>query len=773
MAGVSRLAKLRAMSLREIASRSAYRIQTSRERALHRRGLLDRPDRLRQALAGDLRHRGDWQDVLLRRERAGRFFDGLRDGAARADFLAAYPDEARQAREIADRVADHEIEFFGERFRFGERIDWHADPVTKAQWPRTYHQDVPIGGGDRGFGDVKYVWELNRHQFLMDLAKVVLIDGSTRHREALQRLVLQWQEDVPYATGAPWACALEPAFRAWSWLWAYHFLRAAGPLDPGFHAAWLSGFHDHGRFLHRHLETYASPYNHLVGEASALFALGLLFPEFAEAPAWVARGRRVLESTVDAQFYSDGGTVEQSTFYHHATLGFYLLAALLGRLNGVDLSEGCWRAIERAIAFSMAIMQPDGRVPRIGGADDGKPIRLQHLPFFDFRPYQALGAVLFSRRDFRFAAGRFWEDALWVLGHGGADAFARLAPETPPTAAGLPASGYYVVRSSWSADGDYLCFDCGPQAGGLRRDAVPSAAHGHADCLSVVVMLGGREVLVDPGFFCYNGEPEWEVYFRRTGAHNTVVVDGIDQAQHVSKMAWIRTYVPRTEGWRADGSLAWARGSHDGYARLPEPVLHRRTAWLRPDGYVILYDEVTGAGRHEVEFVFQFAPGDLSWEAGGSTVALDDRFELAWAASGEVAASVSHGGPGPSGGWVVPSLGVRSPASRLSLTASMSGGRLGLLTVVADRRRAGDRRGRRVTTTAGPGLLHARVAGDGFADDVYADPRDGTTAPGIRTDAPLAVVRRQGQVVLDAVQAGGTHVSASIEKPLPHDDRVL
>ena len=34
-------------------------------------------------------------------------------------------------------------------------IDWNADPVTGAQWPRVYHRDVPVHGGNVGFGDVK------------------------------------------------------------------------------------------------------------------------------------------------------------------------------------------------------------------------------------------------------------------------------------------------------------------------------------------------------------------------------------------------------------------------------------------------------------------------------------------------------------------------------------------------------------------------------------------------------------------------------------------
>jgi hypothetical protein len=42
----------------------------------------------------------------------------------------------------------------------------------------------------------------------------------------------------------------------------------------------------------------------------------------------------VLESTIDRQFHDDGGSVEQSTFYHHATLGFYILSAVLARPTG-------------------------------------------------------------------------------------------------------------------------------------------------------------------------------------------------------------------------------------------------------------------------------------------------------------------------------------------------------------------------------------------------------------------------------------------------------
>src|SRR5690606_34323892 len=172
----------------------------------------------------------------------------------------------------------------------------------------------------------------------------------------------------PYATGVNWACALEPAFRAWSWLWAYHL--TADALDRDIHLEWLRGFYDHGRFLARHLEYYASPYSHLIGEASVLYALGCCFPEFRASSTWRRLGRRVLEERLDQQFYADGGSVEQSCFYHHATTGFYILAGLVARANREDLRPAVWTAIERALDYSARLMQTDGKTQEPGGAHE-------------------------------------------------------------------------------------------------------------------------------------------------------------------------------------------------------------------------------------------------------------------------------------------------------------------------------------------------------------------------------------------------------------------
>ena len=743
----SRIRKLRAMSVAELWTRIHYDAYCRVERARHARGAFTRPGRLQQALIPDLARRDDWKGALMtsRRQRTVRFFMGVEQlESTRSFFIERFPGERRRTLDEADRVLRREFSFFGGTFQYGDRVDWHADPVTGARWPKVYHRDVPVHGGDVGFGDVKHVWELGRHQFLLDLAKGWAVDRDSRHAVAVRDLVADWRIENPVGTGVGWSCSLEPAFRALSWLWAYFLTLDDPALDVDGHAQWLEGFHDHGWFIYRHLEYYSSPFNHLAGEACALYCLGVLFPELHESPKWRARGRHVLESGLRTQFYVDGGSVEQSTFYHHATTGFYLLAALLGRANGDEFPGSVWSAIERAIEFSALLQQPDGTTPRIGGADDGKPIRLDHRPLWDFRPYQSAGAVLFGRPDFKAAAGEFFEDALWLLGPDAAVKFAALDTRPPSASRVFESSGYVVIRNRWGADADYLCFDCGEQAAGLRRDDTASAAHGHADCLSIIVWRQGRPVLVDSGFHCYNGAKPWQDHFRQTAAHNTVRIDGRDQAVHINKMNWSHAYTATLEGHDLRGSFGWAMGSHDGYRSLPRgPVLHRRAVWVRERGYIVVCDLLEGTGSHDVELTFQFAPGRLV--LADAQASFEDAADLHWFAGAQLTPRMHVGGATPDEGWIAPSLGVKTAAPRLVVAcrANLPATIVTVLTDVVPQRltvECGDPSG------AGP----IRIAGHDWADWIVARGLGDGAAHGLDSAAPLAAWREDnGRLVPD------------------------
>ena len=83
--------------------------------------------------------------------------------------------------------------------------------------------------------------------------------------------------------------------------------------------------------------------------------------------------------------------------------------------------------IEKALEFTMYTMRPDGSLPMIGDADDGRSIRIGKPAFhWDFRPFLSIGSVLFNRGDMKARSGGFHEDAFWLLGIEGYEKYQKI-----------------------------------------------------------------------------------------------------------------------------------------------------------------------------------------------------------------------------------------------------------------------------------------------------------------------------------------------------------
>jgi len=78
----------------------------------------------------------------------------------------------------------------------------------------------------------------------------------------------------------------------------------------------------------------------------------------------------------------------------------------------------------------------------------------------------------------------------------------------------------YVFRSERL----YLCI------GGIGNDKQHhSWGHMHNDKLSFELMIDGKDVVVNPGTYLYTPIPKRRLEFRNTAAHNTLVVEGVEQ----------------------------------------------------------------------------------------------------------------------------------------------------------------------------------------------------------------------------------------------------
>jgi hypothetical protein len=132
-----------------------------------------------------------------------------------------------------------------------------------------------------------------------------------------------------------------------------------------------------------------------------------------------------------------------------------------------------------------------------------------------------------------------------------------------------------------------------------------SAGHGHADALSIQLARDGKLWLADPGSFVYMG-PERD-RFRGTSAHNTLVVDGMDQTEPRGPFAWGPRPQVEVRQWIEDPAFDLFEGMHTGYQRLSEPVTHRRWVVGVRDGIWLIRDVAEGTGSHEFDVYLHFA----------------------------------------------------------------------------------------------------------------------------------------------------------------------
>ena len=124
-----------------------------------------------------------------------------------------------------------------------------------------------------------------------------------------------------------------------------------------------------------------------------------------------------------------------------------------------------------------------------------------------------------------------------------------------------------------------------------------SAGHSHSDVLSIVARLGDEEILIDPGTYTYVGEPHWRDWFRGTGAHNCVRIDGLDQATAAGPFRW--TKLPEVDILSTETSFERdVVEAECGYAGFTH---RRRVEFQKPD-LVVVVDEISGPpDEHSVE----------------------------------------------------------------------------------------------------------------------------------------------------------------------------
>ena len=483
----------------------------------------------------------------------------------------------------AKNILTHRFPLLGITVETGPNIEWRRDYAHQKTSEAKYFRLVRYLNF-AAVGDHKFIWELNRHQHLVLLAQAYLLAGKPEYLSEIFAQLESWLAQNPFQRGINWASALEVAFRALSWIWVWHLCGDAMPLP--LRARFRTSLYQHGLHLFENLSIYFSPNTHLLGEAVALHALGTLFPTMPGAGLWQQRGAEVVEAQLRFQIKPDGSHFEQSSYYHVYALDlflfYYVLAERPARLKP---------ALVRMAKYLHWLLGPARRITYFGDDDGGRLFHPQGERDQFGRATLATCGILLDRDRWLGTREELAEQAAWWLGKE-ALSYDKANPVLPRGQKIFLDSGTAFLQSEEL----FVQFDAGPFGWG-------GAGHSHADSLSFVVWHRGEAVLRDPGTFTYMADPVQRDHFRGTPAHNTVCIDGQNQAETAGPFRWNRKPVVELRWFRrsAQGGFIEAVCEYRGFQ-------HRRRLRLEDERIVVL-DEITGPlGEHLVEQVWNLGP---------------------------------------------------------------------------------------------------------------------------------------------------------------------
>ena len=558
----------------------------------------------------------------------------------------------------ADEICRHKI--LG--FDLGAEINWRFNASEKC------------------WRDSEWMWSLARHLWWVTLGRAYQMTGDEKYAREWMAQLKGWYKAWPVAEflgklgtygektdmsypGDAWR-TIETGIRMYCvWLPLFFYFRKSGTWDAEGWVCYLNSIHDHADLLSAHYSNHWRCSNWLTMECTALFQVGVFFPEFRRAPEWKKLGYRRVTHEVKYQFDSFGIHMERTPIYHLTAAGAFLQAYRVAVMNGIPVPPYMLPTLERTAEYLMRLVKPDFTTPMFGDADRNSLLAPRRA---DVSPYEGMNNTTDPsdlnemRAFFRVMAELTGRDDFRWLSSG------RKKGKPPAeTSSCMADAGFYVFRTGWTPKDS--CF----MVTGINLERGENNAHAHCDAGHLELQVAGEDILVDTGRYIYrnSGLKEWRNHFHSTSAHNTIQVDQHEMGtvpETAPNIRTVRTFCHRFESTKSYDAV---EVSHNGYAFMEEPVFHlRRVIFVKPALWIV-DDVLTGLGRHEYRLYFNFAPGTLKPVAGQAgayrfkarTVGVEITTVLGEGLSSEVV----EGQDRPIGGWVSYGYTVKAAAPRL------------------------------------------------------------------------------------------------------------
>lgn len=470
----------------------------------------------------------------------------------------------------ADRVCENrflfdspwDLERTENEVSFGDKIDWC----------------YKLGG------DEEFLFQLNRHGFLIQLGQAYYLTNDEKYLKHFCRIIENWIDTQPcdYKKNGPWR-SLETGIRADNWIKAIKYIQNTKYYSQSLKTKFEKSLLSHIDVLKKEHSAFQKGSNWGIIQDGGLFQIGLYFYDNNIIELALER----LNQETDLQIMSDGVHWEQSSGYHNAVLTVLLDVIISAQKQNISLPDSLKNKIFSMAQANIKWIKPNGHHPLFGDSDDN-----------DIRDIMSTCAYIFDRSDFKYCGYNILSyDSIWNIGFDSIEKYDKICSQAPTFLnAILKDSGNFILRENQSENSNWLCFHNGYTGGG----------HAHADKLHFDLMIKGKDVLVDAGRYTYLNNTERR-YLKSSKAHNVCLIDNKQYLQMTNQWG-VKNPAPNVNYPYFDNEYcSLIGGGHFGYLKSKGSYIERQILYIKPDIYIII-DRFKSRLFHTYQQYFHFSP---------------------------------------------------------------------------------------------------------------------------------------------------------------------
>lgn len=501
----------------------------------------------------------------------------------------------------AQRIRNGDVYFFSAKwFELGLNYDWITNPDTGYKYDINKHW-TKIEDYNPAIGDIKYVWEKSRFNFVTHLLRDEIHNGQD-HAAFILDQIIHWIDCNPVNRGPNWKCSQEISIRLMHWVmvlfyYQNHKVLTEEKFQKIIHSIYWQTHHVYHNI---HFSRIAVRNNHALTETLWLYLAGIFFPTIPNFQHWKSKGKQWFEKEIAYQIYEDGTFLQFSMNYHRVVIQLFSWAITIAEANGEKWKEVVYEKAYKSVNFLYQCQEGNaGELPNYGANDGALFFQLSSSEFRDYRPQLNALHQLLTGKTLYEQIGNWSEDALWF----NADKLSfHLYPPLQKQIGCIrfDEGGYYILRDSQTM----TFIRCGN-----HKDRPSQADNLHMD-----VWVNGENILVDGGSYKYNTDTATLKYFMGTASHNTVMIDEYDQMKKGGRFIWYYWTQQNSsvELNESDNELLFV-GSIKAFRHLNKNIVHARKVVKKKNQLQwIIKDEVWGVPKeYKCKQIWHIVPSEL------------------------------------------------------------------------------------------------------------------------------------------------------------------